>query len=477
MGSTAIVWLRRDLRLHDHPPLVAALARHERVVPAFVLDPALLHGRFASAPRTAFLLDCLRELDAAMRERGGGLVVRHGEPAAELRALAETTRARAVYWAADATPYALARDRRVCAALRAVGVEPVPGPGTFVADLRRPRTRGGRPFTVFTPFHRAWIALERRPVHRAPRTLPPLPRGLHRGAVPSLRDLGFGPAGAALPDPAAVPGEAAARAALARWLASDLAAYGERHDHLAGGTSRLSPHLRFGTLSAREVEQRAARRGGAGAAAFVRQLAWRDFYAHVLLHHPQNRLHEHQPPMRALAWDDDPALLAAWQEGRTGCPLVDAGMRQLRASGWMHNRARLVAGSFLTKDLQLDWRAGEAWFMRWLLDGDVAQNNGNWQWIASVGVDPAPVFRRLLNPALQQRRHDPDGAYVRRWVPELRGVPDERLAEPWRMSDAEQEAAGCRIGRDYPAPVVDHAVERRRALARYAAVRPASARR
>ena len=211
-------------------------------------------------------------------------------------------------------------------------------------------------------------------------------------------------------------------------------------------------------------------RGGAGAAAFARQLAWRDFYAHVLLHHPGNRLLEHQPRMRALGWDEDPALLAAWQEGRTGYPLVDAGMRQLRASGWMHNRARLVVGSFLTKDLQLDWRAGEAWFMRWLLDGDVAQNNGNWQWIASVGVDPAPAFRRLLNPALQQRRHDPDGAYVRRWVPELRDVPDERLAEPWRMSDEEQAAAGCAIGRDYPAPVVDHAEERRRALERYRAV-------
>lgn len=475
MSSTAIVWLRRDLRLHDHPTLVAALAANDRVVPVFVLDPALLHGRFASAPRAAFLLGCLRELDEALRERGGGLVVRHGDPATELCALAATTRARAVYWESDATPYALARDRRVRDALRRAGVETVAGPGAFVvADVAQPRTRGGRPFAVFTPFHRAWASLERRPVHRAPARLPPLPRDLHRGTVPSLRDLGLDAAAAELPDPVAAPGEAAARAALERWLASDLAAYGERHDRLAGGSSRLSPHLRFGTLSAREVEQRAARRGGVGAAAFVRQLAWRDFYAHVLLHHPQNRLHEHRSRMRALAWDDDPALLAVWQEGRTGYPLVDAGMRQLRASGWMHNRARLVVGSFLTKDLQLDWRAGEAWFMRRLLDGDVAQNNGNWQWIASVGVDPAPPFRRLLNPTLQQHRHDPDGAYVRRWVPELRAVPDERLAEPWRMSDAEQEVAGCRIGRDYPAPVVDHAVERRRALARYAAVRPAS---
>lgn len=470
--STAIVWLRRDLRLHDHPPLVAALAVHERVVPVFVLDPALLRGRFASGPRTAFLLGCLCALAEALRERGGGLVVREGDPVRELPALAAEADARAVYWASDATPYALARDRRVRAALRDAGVEAIPGPGTFVADIGKPRTGAGRPFAVFTPFHRAWERLERRTVHRAPAELPPLPARLRRGAIPHLRDVV--PAHAArdeLREPAAEPGEHAARDALTHFLANDADRYDERHDRLAGGTSALSPHLRLGTLSAREAEERATRRGGAGAAAFVRQLAWRDFLAHVLLHHPGNRLHEHQPAMRALAWDRDDELLRAWQEGRTGYPLVDAGMRQLRASGWMHNRARLVAGSFLTKDLQLDWRAGEAWFMRWLLDGDVASNNGNWQWIASVGVDPAPAFRRLLNPALQQQRHDPDGTYVRRWVPELRDVPGEHLAEPWRMSEDEQRAAGCTIGRDYPAPVVDHAQERRRALARYAAAR------
>jgi deoxyribodipyrimidine photo-lyase len=468
MASTALVWLRRDLRLHDHPPLVAALAAHERVVPVFVLDRVLLSGRFASGPRTAFMLDCLSELDAALRERGGGLVVRTGAAERELPALATDTGADAVYWASDATPYALARDRRVRDALRDQGVEAVPGPGNFVADVGRPRTTAGKPFTVFTPFHRAWSALERRTVHRAPPRLPALPRGLDRGAIPTLAQLGLADE-EPLREPAVRAGETAARDALADWLASDLAAYGDRHDRLAGGTSRLSPYLRFGCLSPREVEQRARRHGGAGAAAFTRQLAWRDFYAHVLLHHPGNRLREHQERMRSLAWDEDPQLLAAWQEGRTGYPLVDAGMRQLRASGWMHNRARLVVGSFLTKDLQLDWRAGEAWFMRWLLDGDVAQNNGNWQWIASVGVDPAPAFRRLLNPSLQQRRHDADGEYVRRWVSELRDVADARLAEPWRMSAEEQAAAGCRIGHDYPAPVVDHVQERRRALERYRA--------
>jgi deoxyribodipyrimidine photo-lyase len=469
MTSTALVWLRRDLRLHDHPPLVAALAAHERVVPVFVLDPVLLHGRFASGPRTAFLLNCLHELDAAMRQRGSGLVVRHGEPERELAALAGETGAQAVHWASDATPYALARDRRVRNALEAAGVAAVPGPGTFVADIGRPRTRAGRPFTVFTPFHRAWAALDRRPVHRAPAELPPLPSRLARGTIPALADLDLTDE---LTAHAVEPGEEAARQALARWLEDDLATYDDHHDRLSGGTAVISPYLRFGCLSAREIEQRAGRHDGAGATAFTRQLAWRDFYAHVLLHHPANREREHQQRMRTLAWDDDPELLAAWEDGRTGYPLVDAGMRQLRASGWMHNRARLVVGSFLTKDLQLDWRAGEAWFMRWLLDGDVAQNNGNWQWIASVGVDPAPAFRRLLNPTLQQQRHDPDGAYVRRWVPELRDVPDAHLAEPWAMTAQEQAAADCIIGRDYPAPIVDHAQERRRALARYRATAP-----
>ncbi len=356
------------------------------------------------------------------------------------------------------------------AALEEASVEPLPGPGNFVADIGRPRTRGGKPFTVFTPFHRVWQQLERRPVHRAPAELPPLPSRVAKGSVPPLEELvgeRVATDAGALGEPAVEPGEAAARHAAERWFDDHLADYARDHDRLAGGASVLSAYLRFGLLSPRELEQRAERRGGEGGAAFARQLAWRDFYAHVLLHHPANLRREHQERMRRLRWEDDPDGLTAWQEGRTGFPLVDAAMRQLRASGWMHNRARLVVGSFLTKDLQLDWRAGEAWFMRWLLDGDVASNNGNWQWIASVGVDPAPAFRRILNPALQQQRHDPDGTYVRRWVPELSAVPDDLLAEPWRMTDEQQQAAGCIIGSDYPAPLVDHREERQRALARY----------
>ena len=468
MPSTALVWFRRDIRVHDHPSLQRALHEADRVVPVFVLDPALLGGRFRSGPRTAFLLGCLRALRDELRARGGQLVVRHGDPGRELRALARETGADAIHFAADAGPYATARDARVVAALEAAGVAIRRSPGNFVADIGRPRTQGGRPFTVFTPFWRAWEQLERRPVHRAPGEVP-VPSGLAAGRIPSLAALGLGDE-PELPEPIAEPGEPAARDALTRWLAGQLSGYDARHDRLAGGTSMLSPHLRFGTVSPREVEERARSHGGGGAAAFVRQLAWRDFYAHVLLNHPQDARCEHQERFRSLSWEEDHVALAAWTDGRTGFPLVDAGMRQLRATGWMHNRARLVVGSFLTKDLHLDWRAGEAHFMRLLLDGDMALNNGNWQWIASVGVDPAPYFRRMFNPARQQERFDPDGSYVRRWVPELAGVPGERLAEPWRMSADEQQAAGCRIGHDYPAPIVEHTQERQRAIERYRAV-------
>ena len=466
--TTALLWYRRDLRLHDHPALTRALREFHRVVPVFVLDDALLGGRFSSAPRTAFMLGCLRSLDADLRARGSGLVVRHGRPAGELGALAREVGAEAVLWTSDVAPYARARDRAVGAALRGDGVRAVPCGGGYVVDVSRPRTSGGTPYTVFSPFWRCWRGLERRAVHRAPAQLPALPPEVRTGRLPSLDALAV--RGAGVRAPACAPGEDAARAALAAWLDGPIDRYDSLHDALGeGGTSGLSPYLRWGCLSAAECEARAARRGGAGAQAWVRQLCWRDFYAHVLLAHPENARVEFQERYRSLAWDADDEALAAWREGRTGYPLVDAGMRELACSGWMHNRARLVVGSFLTKDLHLDWRLGEAHFEALLLDGEPAQNNGNWQWIASVGVDPAPYFRRMFNPVLQQRKFDPSGAYVRRWVPELRDVPHARLPEPWKMSAEEQRAAGCVIGRDYPGPIVEHAVERERAIERYRA--------
>ena len=458
---SAIVWFRRDLRVHDHPALTAAHREADRVVPLYVLDPRLLDaGRFPSRNRAWFLLASLRELRAALRQVRGELYVRSGRPEDVLPHVAREVGAEAVHFASDVSPFAMARDRRVEAALD--GIAAVRRhPGNFAADVGRPATADGRPFVVFSPFWRAWERLERRDVHAAPRALH-VPSGLPAGEIP------------AGPEPEAAdplpPGEAAARERLSRWLGGGLERYADRHDRLAGGTSRLSPYLHFGCLSARETEARAREKGGKGAAAFVRQLAWRDFYAHVLLRHPGNARGAYKEGYDALEWADDGGALAAWEEGRTGYPVVDAGMRQLRHEGWMHNRARLITASFLTKDLHLDWRLGEAHFMRHLLCGDEAQNNGNWQWITSIGVDPAPYFRRLYNPMTQQRRHDPDGEYVRRWCPELADVPLDKLPEPWTMTEAEQAAAGCVIGRDYPAPIVDHKRERRRAIERYRAV-------
>lgn len=462
--TCSIVWYRRDLRVHDHPGLTAAVAEQGTVVPVFVVDDALLDGRYRSPGRHHFLLGCLQAVDLELRERGARLVVRAGRPEQVLCELAREVDARRVYWSSDVSPYARARDRRVTDALGAAGVEARPSAGNYCADVSRPRTADGRPYTVFTAFWRAWQTLERRPVHRAP-TRVTLPEGLEPGELLSPSRLGA----QAPPEAAVAPGEAQARTALTRWLAQDMGAYSERHDRLAGGTSLLSPHLRWGCVSPREIEQRAQSRSGAGAEAFVRQLAWREFYAHVLLCHPEDLHLEHQPRLRALEWEAPGENLDAWREGHTGYPLVDAGMRQLARSGWMHNRARLVVGSFLTKDLHLDWRLGEEHFARLLLDGEPAQNNGNWQWIASTGVDPAPYSRRMFNPTRQQQRFDPDGDYVRRWIPELREVPAECLLDPSSMTRAQQSATGCVMGRDYPAPIVDHAHERRRALERYGA--------
>ena len=432
---TSILWLRRDLRVHDHPALEAARLRAEHLVPVYCFDDRLLHGRHASGPRTQFLLECLADLDRSLRARGSRLVVRHGRPEREIPKLVAETGADAVHLSADAGPFARARDRRV---MEALAVAAHGHPGLFaVDDLDAIRTQAGDPYTVFTPFHRAWLRTARRPAHGAPRRLPPLPPGLEPGRLPELGDLGLRQE---IADP--MPGgESPARQRLTRFVADRAAAYADTRDLIAeDGASRLSPYLHFGCLSPREVEERVP------SEAFRRQLCWRDFYAHVLRHFPRNAHSEHQARYRGtIRWSRAERRFEAWCEGRTGYPLVDAGMRQLRREGWMHNRARLVVASFLTKDLGIDWRWGERWFMRLLLDGDEASNNGNWQWIASVGVDPQPAFRRMFNPARQQERFDPDRAYVRRYVPELRDGS----------------------AHDYPAPIVDHAAARQEALARY----------
>jgi deoxyribodipyrimidine photo-lyase len=455
---TAILWLRRDLRIHDHPALSAALAAHDTVLPIFCLDERLLSGRHRSAPRARFLLESLRELDRALRERGSRLIVRDGLPERELPTLVRRTRAGAVHASADVGPFARARDERVQRALASAGAELTWHPGVFVVDdPAAVRTQAGGPYTVFSPFHRAWQAQPRRALEPVPDRLPAVPEAVTGTELPR-------------PEPrpsacAAAGGEPAARERMEAFLADGAAAYARRRGRLdVDSSSRLSPYLHFGCLSARELEERLPVR----AAEVRRQLCWRDFYAQLIRHHPANARSEHQRRYRgSIRWSHARTRFDAWCEGRTGYPLVDAAMRQLRAEGWIHNQSRLVVASFLTKDLGIDWRWGERWFMRLLLDGDEANNNGNWQWIASVGVDPQPPARRIYNPARRRAVLDPQGRYVRRYVPELASVPAEYLDEPWKMPLAVQTRAGCVIGTDYPAPIVDHLEARREAIARY----------
>jgi len=463
MGDTSIMWFRRDLRVRDLPALANA-ARAQHCVPVFVFDDRLLtKGRFPSASRTAFMLGCLRELDAALRERGARLMVREGRPETEIPKLAGEIGAGHVHWTADVSPWSRQRDQKVIAALEKQGVTAHASPGAYVVDdPGTVLTQQGKPYTVFSPYWRAWLEVPRRGGVRAPSAIS-LPRKVATGRLPKLSDLGLEFDG----ELAFEPGEAAGRRAMDRWLRSGLSDYAAARNTPAGGSSQLSPYLRWGCVSPLELERKAAKQSGKGSGSYRRQLAWLEFYGAVLQHFPGNVRHEYQERYRKLEWKRRGKAFDHWHEGTTGYPFVDAGMRQLLHEGWMHNRLRLVVGSFLTKDLHLDWRLGEAHFMGHLLDGDMGNNNGGWQWIASVGTDPAPYFQRMFNPMTQQERFDPEGAYVRRWVPELAKVPDKLLSKPWEMSQEQQAEAVCVIGEDYPEPIVDHAAERRVAQERY----------
>ncbi len=464
--GTASWWVRRDLRLADNEALAAALASAERVVPVFVRDPRLVDHAAVSGRRLAFLYGGLSALDADLRARGSRLIVRTGEPELELLRLARELGAHTVFAEADATPFATRRDAWVAAVL------PLRlAPGLTVHAPDEVVKADGNPFVVFTPFMRAWKAL--------PFPGEPLPAPARIDTPPELASEPI-PREPALPATVPfTPGEAAAARRLAAFLAGPVHHYGEARNRMdLAGTSGLSPYLRFGMLSARAAAAaaRAAMAGAPdvaaarGAETWLNELIWREFYVHVLYHHPHVLRTAFREDLRDVDWAGDEHAFAAWRAGRTGYPVVDAAMRQLVATGWMHNRARMIVASFLVKDLLVDWRQGERFFMRHLVDGDPAANSGGWQWTAGTGTDAAPYFR-VFNPSLQGAKFDPDGAYVRRWVPELDRVPTRYIHAPWTMPPLDQHAAGCRIGHDYPAPIVDHAAARDRALAAYAYAR------
>ncbi len=413
------------------------------------------------------MLECLGELRASLEEIGTTLHLLEGRPEKQIPEFVEMIGATELHFSRDLTPFARKRGEQVRDALEGTGVEMVAHDGTDTVDVRPIATQKGKPYTVFTPFFRNWDKVPRREVLPVPKEAVQPADAPKPAPIPTLADLKLEQT---LGDPP-VGGEKEAHRLFERFLSDGVDRYTEIHDALGQDlTSRLSPHLHFGTISPRQIEE--ALPQGEGPEGFRRQLCWRDFYSHVLYHFPDNRTTEFQQRYRkGFGWSRNAKAFAAWAEGRTGFPLVDAGMRQLLREGWMHNRARLVVGSFLTKDLGIDWRMGEEHFMRYLVDGDEANNNGNWQWIASVGTDPQPAFKRIFNPALHQERYDPEGTYVRRFVPELADVPDKFLAEPARMSVEEQEACGCVIGRDYPEPMVDHKKAREEALERYRAAK------
>ncbi|MFF5972921.1 cryptochrome/photolyase family protein [Streptomyces sp. NPDC012769] len=441
-GPAAVVLFTSDLRVHDHPPLRAATTGGRDVVPLFVRDPAVDRAGFAAPNRLAFLADCLADLDRALRGRGGRLVLRDGDTVAEVCAVVREAGADEVHMAAGCSAFARVREERLRRALEAERCRLHVHDGVITAvppgDLA---PQGSDHFAVFTPYFRRWVAEPLRAPLAAPRAV----------RVPSAVRSAEPPSRSAVPGVSrglAAGGETEGRKRLGSWLARHADAYEERHDDLAGdATSRLSPHLHFGTVSAVEAVHRARGRGGPGAEAFVRQLCWRDFHHQVLAARPRAATDDYRP--RHDRWRRGPgaeADLAAWREGRTGYPLVDAAMRQLAHEGWMHNRGRLVAASFLTKTLYVDWRAGARHFLDLLVDGDLANNQLNWQWVAGTGTDTRP--NRVLNPVRQGRRYDPEGAYVRRWVPELAGLGAPEVHEPWRLTGPDRAAL------DYPEPVI-----------------------
>jgi len=468
----ALVWFRRDLRMGDHAALSQALSRARRVHCVFVFDTELLAALPSRADRRVeFIWHSLAELNRSLRESGGGMIVRHGRASDEIPRLALELGVNAVFANRDYEPAACERDDAIAATLSLAGIRFQCFKDQVVFECDEILTREGKPYSVFTPYKNAWLK-KLEPAHLAPHPVRAAKGALARppsDSFPTLGDLGFERTNLLeLPVPTGMSG---AERLLADFL-SRIDAYHERRDFPAlKGPSYLSVHLRFGTVSIRRLVGEARARSGPGPETWLSELVWREFYFQILHHHPRVVGHAFRPEYETLEFDNDPAKFAAWCEGRTGYPLVDAGMRQLNRTGYMHNRLRMLTASFLVKDLHVDWRRGERYFAERLIDFDLAANNGGWQWAASTGCDAQPYFR-IFNPVTQSEKFDAHGDFIRRYVPELTQVPPQHIHAPWRMS-ALQQAAGCMIGRDYPAPVVDHEAAREITLQRYARAKAA----
>lgn len=459
---TAIHWFRRDLRLNDNLALQAALDSGEAVIPLFIFDDAVLKSKRSGASRMAFLLKALASLDESLRAYGAHLVIRRGDPYEVLAKIIAETGACKLYFNRDYTPFARRRDDAIEESLR-ISIcnfddEVLLAPGQVIKS-------DGSPFMVYTPFKKQWKALPKpEKVIFQPGSF----LALESQALPSLHELGFAVT-IDLPEAS----ESAARRRLDAFIAAPIYTYAETRNNLTPDpfndsrmeTSCLSPYLRFGMLSprqaywaAREAYQRMDDpKKRDSVETWVDEIIWREFYVHVMAHFPHVDKSSFRPEYDRLEWRDASDELQAWKDGQTGYPVVDAAMRQLKAIGWLPNRARMIVASFLTKDLLIDWREGERYFMQHLIDGDPAANNGGWQWTAGTGTDAQPYFR-IFNPVSQSRKFDPDGHYIRRWIPELADVPDAFIHMPWEMDNPPQQ---------YPPPMIDHEFARERTLAAF----------
>ncbi len=459
-----IWWIRRDLRIQDNQALYSALQTGLSVLPVYILDPKILNH---TAPhRHAFLFEGIDSLQKDIAQLNGKLVIKHGDPLEVLKTLVAEKDAVRIFCEADFTPYAIQRDERIARELplSVVGAPTILHPASVIK-------MDGTPYAVFTPYSKKW----REQFLAKPISIQLLENIFAQIQTESTPLPGY------IPGKYFVPGEKAAQESLSQFLGGQVYQYHQNRNRLdLDGTSRLSPYLKFGMVSARQaawmVRQKLITNSPSseleGCETWLNELIWRDFYSAILYYHP-NVLHQaFQAKYRNLDWRYAPDDLERWKLGQTGYPVVDAGMRQLLQTGWMHNRARMITASFLVKDLLINWQEGEAWFMQQLVDGDPASNNGGWQWTAGVGTDAAPYFR-IFNPTTQGKKFDPTGNYIRTWLPELAGVPNAYIHQPEQMPLDVQQQVGCVIGRNYPKPMVDHAIARERCLQVYRQQKPA----
>ncbi|SEA75845.1 deoxyribodipyrimidine photo-lyase [Variovorax sp. YR216] len=478
-----LMWFRRDLRVDDNAALYQALRACRQVVCVFVFDRAILDPLPRADRRVEFIRESLVELDAELHRLGGGLIVRHAVAEDEIPSLAHALDVQAVFANRDDEPDALDRDARVLGALANAGVAFHTYKDQAVFDREEVLTQVGQPYTVFTPYKRAWLAkvddfyLKAYPVRTHAEALAQPPEKF-RGAVPSLKDIGFEKTNLADLE---IPTGSQGGTALFNAFSQRIDRYQEARDFPSvRGPSYLGVHLRFGTVSIRQLAGAAhqlSQQGDPGAATWLSELIWRDFFFQILAHHPHmvegGKRRSFRPEYDRIQWHHGKhadMLFDAWCEGRTGYPLVDAAMAQINQTGYMHNRLRMVVASFLCKDLGLDWRRGERYFEIHLNDFELSSNNGNWQWASSSGCDAQPYFR-IFNPVTQSERFDPEGKFIRRYLPQLAKLPNASIHAPWTATPVELEAAGVKLGENYARPIVEHAEARERTLQRYAVVK------